>query len=111
MQVQGLLIESMVILQINNRGKWFLLFPHYLADLCAKTDDIEKKHNLFNYVIYASLASDTVSAVQRLLRGEQKSEFVEFVSEYRKRTEAMYSRYPPWVKGKLRGLMASLHII
>ena len=58
-----------------------------------------------------SRASDTVSVVLRLLRGDQKAKFVEYVKEYRARAEAMRSDYPPWVAGKLRGLMASMNVL
>ena len=70
-----------------------------------------RRRVLFLYVIHTSLASDTVSAVRRLLRGDQKAKFVEYVKEYREWAEAMRSDYPPWVAGKLRGLMASMHVL
>ncbi|MDP6631337.1 MAG: hypothetical protein QGH42_04425 [Kiritimatiellia bacterium] len=111
MQVQGLLIESLSVLLVDNREKWFALLPHYIADLCENTEDEERRRVLFLYVVHTSLASDTVSAVRRLLRGEQKAKFVEFAKEYRDQAEAMRSDYPPWVAGKLRGLMASLHVV
>lgn len=56
-------------------------------------------------------ASDTVSAVRRLLRGSQKAKFVEMAREYRERVEAMWSQYPSWVQGRLRGLLANLYIV
>ena len=111
MQVQGLLIESLSVLLVGNRDKWFWLLPHYIADICEEEDDEERKHVLFLYVIHTSLASDTVSAVRRLLRGCQKEKFIEHIKEYRAHAEAMRSHYPPWVAGKLRGLMASMHVI
>ncbi len=110
-QVQGLLIEALSILQVVNREKWFSLLPHYIADLCEKSEDEERRRILFIYVLHTSLASDTVSAVRRLLRGDQKAKFVEFAKEYRDRVEAMRSDYPPWVAGKLRGLIANLHVV
>lgn len=111
MQVQELLIESLSVLLVDNREKWFAFLPHYIADMCEHTEDEERRRVLFLYVVHTSLASDTVSAVRRLLRGEQKAKFVEFAKEYRDRVEAMRSDYPPWVAGKLRGLMASLHVV
>jgi hypothetical protein len=36
---------------------------------------------------------------------------VEYVKEYRAQAEAMRSHYPSWVAGKLRGLMASMHVL
>jgi len=111
MQVQGLLIESLSVLLVGNREKWFWLFPHYIADICEDEEDKERKRVLFLYVIHTSLASDTVSAVRRLLRGNQKAKFIEHVKEYRAHVDAMYSHYPPWVAGKFRGLMASMHVV
>ena len=110
-QVQGLLIESLSMLLVNNQDKWFSHLPHYIAELCEKEENEERRRVLFLYVIHTSLASDTVSAVRRLLRGDQKAKFVEYVKEYRAQAEAMRSDYPPWVAGKLRGLMASMHVL
>jgi hypothetical protein len=109
-KVFGLMIESLSMLLVDNQDKWLSHLPHNIAELCEKEEDEERKRILFLYVIHTCLASDTVSAVRRLLRGDQKGEFVDFVKEYRARAEAMCSEYPPWVAGKLRGLMASMHV-
>lgn len=108
--VQALLIESLCILLIENGGQWYSYLPHFIADLCEKEQDEEHRRILFLYVIHTSLASDTVSAVRRLLRGEHKAKFMEYVKEYRNRVENIRYDYPPWVLGKLRGLMASMHV-
>jgi len=110
-RVLGLLIEAFSVLQASNQDKWFSIFPHFIADLCEKTDDPERRRYLFLYVVHASLASDTVSAVRRLLRGDQKTKFVEIVKEYRIRVERTWSQYPSWVQGRLRGLFANLHVV
>lgn len=82
----------------------------YPLGRCVSTEDEERRRVLFLYVIHISLASDTVSAVRRLLHGEQKAKCVEYVKEYRARADAMRSSYPPLVQGKLRGLLASRHV-
>jgi hypothetical protein len=109
--IQDQLIDSMNMLLVDNGGKWLSHIPHYIAELCEKEEDEERRRILFLYVIHTSLASDTVSAVRRLLRGSQKAKFVEYIKEYRAQVDAMDSNYPPWVAGKLRGLMASLHVL
>ncbi|MDP2883681.1 MAG: hypothetical protein Q8P51_01490 [Ignavibacteria bacterium] len=109
--VLGLLIEVFSILQVDNRDKWFSLLPHYIADLCEKTEDEERRRHLFFFLLYTSLASDTVSAVRRLLRGNHKAKYIELAKDYRDRVEAMRSEYPPWVAGKIRGLIANLHVV
>jgi len=87
------------------------LLPHYIAELCEKTDDEERRRHLFFYVLYTSLASDTVSAVRRLLRGDHKAKFLGLAKEYRDRVEATRSEYPPWVAGKIRSLIANLRVV
>jgi hypothetical protein len=109
--VLGLLVEAFITLLVANRGKWFSWLPHYIAELCERTDDEERRRHLFLYVLHTSLASGTVSAVRRLLRGENKDRFVSLVNEYREQVEAMRSECPPWVAGKLRGLMSNLRVV
>ena len=109
--VQELLIDSLIMLMVNNRGKWLSHLPHYIAELCEKEVDEERRSVLFIFVIHTSLASDSVSAVRRLLRGEKKAMFVECVKDFRARVEAIRPESPPWVAGKLRGLMASLYVV
>lgn len=108
--VLGLLIEAFIILQAACQDKWFVQFPHFIAELCEKAENDERRRQLFLYLIHASLASETVSAVRRLLRGSQKAKFVEMTKEYRKRVESMWAQYPPWVQGRLRGLLANLYV-
>jgi hypothetical protein len=110
-RVFGLLIEAFSVLQVQNQSKWFSLLPHYIAELCEKAESEERRRHLFLYVVHTSLASDTVSAVRRLLRGDQKAKFIQFATEYRERVEAMWSSYPPWVQGRLRALLASLRAV
>ena len=110
-RVLSFLIEAFSILQVDNRNKWFSLLPHYIAELCEKTDNEERRRHLFYYVLYTSLMSETVSAVVRLLRGNHKAKFIALAKEYRDQVEAMRSDYPPWVGGKIRGLIANLRIV
>lgn len=110
-QVLGLVIEAIIILQVYSRGKWFSHLPHYIAELCEKTEDDIRRRQLFLYVIHASLSSDTVSAVLRLLRGDQGVKYMAIAKAYRARVEAMRGQYPKWVEGKLRGLFGSIGIV
>lgn len=104
------LIASFSLLQVNNGDKWFYLFPHYIAELCEKTTDDERQRLLFLFVIHASLGADNVSAVRRLLRGDQKTKFIEQTEKYREGLKAMWPNYPPWVQGRLRSLFANLYV-
>ena len=107
----GLLVEASSLFMVDNRAKWAPLLPHYLAELCEKAENEDRRRHFFLYVVHTSLAADTVSAVRRLLRGDHKAKFVPFVEEYRERVNAMWPYYPAWVQGRLRGLLANLHVI
>lgn len=108
--ILGLLLESFCHLQITTQGKWHYELPHYIAEQCERTENDDRRKILFLYVIHTSLASDTTSAVRRLIRGSQKVKFSQFAKEYRDRVEAEWSHYPSWVQGRLRGLLASIRI-
>ena len=95
---------------VDNKDKWFSYLPHYIAELCENEEDEERRRALFLYVIHTSLASDTVSAVRRLIRGNQRAKFVDYVKDYRMRIEHLFSNYPLWVAAKLRGLLSSMHV-
>ncbi|NLD90743.1 MAG: hypothetical protein GX634_10455 [Lentisphaerae bacterium] len=110
-RVLGLIIEVIAIIQADNRGKWFSLLPHYIAELCEKTEDDNRRRQLFLYVIHTSLASNTVSAVLRLLRGGQNAKYIPLAKDYRERVEAMREKYPKWVEGKFRGFWGSLGLV
>lgn len=110
-QVQDFLLDSLSMLIIDDQKNWYSQLPHYIAELCEKEEDEERKRVLFFYVIHTSLASDTVSAIRRLLRGDQKAKFVKYVKEYRAQADTMRTKYPQWVSGKLRGQMASMYVL
>lgn len=105
----GLLVEAFSLFMIDNRAKWAPLLPHYLAELCEKTENEDHRRQLFLYVVHVSLASDTMSAVRRLLKGDQKTKFLPHVEECRERVKSLWPFYPPWVQGRLRGLLSSLN--
>ncbi len=105
------LMEAFSILQVYNQDKWFSVLPHYMAELCEETGDSERRQHLFRCVILTSLASDTVSAVRQLLRGNHKAMYVEMVKDYRQSVEAMWPHYPAWVQGRMRSLLANLYVV
>lgn len=110
-RVLGTLIEAFSILQVHDQDKWKFQLPHFLAEVCEKAEKIERQRQLFMYVLHTSLISDTVSAIRRLLSGSQRVKFMPFANEYRTFVENIWSHYPAWVQGRLRGLLASLRVV
>lgn len=106
--VLGILMEALTILQVQTQEKWSLLLSHYIAEVCEQTEDEDRCRQLFLFLLYSSLASDTVSAIRRLLKGDRKARFDKYSKEFRKYVESMWPCYPHWVQGRLRGLMECL---
>lgn len=106
--ILGVITESLIMLQVSSQSKLFYSLPHYFADVCEKAETDERRRLFFFCVVYTSLASDTVSAIHRLLRGHQKAKYVELAKEVREHFEGTQKQYPEWVTGKIRGLIASL---
>ena len=105
-----LFLKFQIVSVARPQATGFSYLPHFIAELCEEEEDEESRRNLFLYVIHTSPAADNVSAVCRLIRGGKKVKYVEYIKEYREHVESSLSGYPPWVAGKLRGLLASLHI-
>lgn len=110
-RVLGLVIEAFGIMQTSRQDLWFTRYPHYIAELCEQAEDVERRRQLFLYVIYASLTAESVSPIRRLLGGDHKQAFVEVIREYREHVEGHWAKYPQWVQSKMRGFLASLHIV
>jgi hypothetical protein len=108
--VLGLLFDAFLIFQVNEGGKWSYSLLHFMVQLCEAAESADRREVLFYGVIQASLAADSVSAIRRLLSGSEKSQFVELVANYRQSVETTWPRYPRWVQGRLRGLLASLRV-
>jgi hypothetical protein len=110
-RVLALLTEGFCLLGLQDRDKWLLSLPHYFAEICERiTEDEQRRRFMFLFVIQASLAADTVSAVQRLVLGEKKALYAPFAKEYYDRIKSTWSIYPAWVQGRLRGMLASLNV-
>lgn len=109
-ELQDILIDALSQVMIATRDKWSHYLPHYMAEICEHESDQKRRREFFLYVLHLCLASGTVSAAKRLLQSEHKSEYLDEVEKYRSQVEAMRSNYPPWVAGKLRGILASLYV-
>ncbi len=109
-KVLDIFLNVLTVLQVKSEGDWLSYLPHYLAEQCEIEDDEKKREKLFLYLIFMSYASDSISAIQRLLRGEQKAKYVSIVEKHRKSIEANCFQYAPWVSGKMRAMLAGLYI-
>lgn len=105
-----ILINAFNIIHMNNGDKYKLMLPFYLAEICERLDKGEQLRQMFFYVVHTSFSCDSYNAVDRLLRGEHRAKFVDYVKDVREILESFRDHYPPWARGKLRGLMAILKV-
>lgn len=107
----GLLINALLQIQVIWRNERPGQLPHILAataEEAARREDTTRRRLLFNWVMLSSMTIDTVSAVRRLLLGEQRHAFVEDVSNWNFFIEQARDWAPPWLAGRLRAYAAEL---
>jgi hypothetical protein len=107
----SMLMEILNRLMIQCKGDWSSELPHFVAEMTEQSNDDEKRSNLFYLVLHLCMASETTSAVRRLLRGNQKEQYLEQVRKYREVVVKEQNKYPAWVQAKIRGLLAELYVV
>jgi len=84
----NLLFEAWTEIQVHHGGRWVSHLPHYYAGACESvSEDPERQGLLFDFTVLSALASDTVSSVDRLLRGDKKQAFGQCALGWRQRLE------------------------
>jgi hypothetical protein len=106
----GFIVEALIFLQVKSQNDWVFHLPHYIADLCEKTEDDKTLNSLFCYMVQTCLASDNYSAIYKLLTSRNAWKYVKCTREYKLHLKNMQNNNPFWVKGKLRSLMAVMQI-
>ena len=103
--------DALLQIAVSDSGKWALNLPHFFAMACERcAPNRSRQRGLFACVIMACVASDTVSAVERLLKGPTRKELNEDVADWRKRLEALEVEASEWAGGKMRPVLAVLHV-
>lgn len=105
-----LIYDALNEIETRYQNKWAYNLPHYYALELEKTVDPEKKKHLFACVIHSSLCGNSVSAIQRLLKGENKHDYQEEVDHWRKRLGEIQKWAPELVKARIRPIFAALYI-
>ncbi len=90
-------------------GKWQAGLPHIYAQAAEDAiNDDEKVKFLFALTMFSSIHTHSVSAIERLLRGQARSKFIEH-GRWWKNILAQSSRTaPPWVSARIRALSAAI---
>ncbi len=111
LDVLGTVFNALAELQVQHEGKWVSEWPHFLVSACEEPcEDPERKKLLFAFVIASSVNTGTVSAIERLLSGKQRKQFLEEVPLWRKHFEDLWKDIPCWIRARFRGTMASIAV-
>jgi len=105
------LFEGLKEIQLRTKGKWDEQLPHLYATFCEELRDEEEKRKLsFAFIVISSLAANSVSAVDRLLKGKDRFDYQKDVEHWRRKIEYSIPLVPHWCRARLRAMLASLHV-
>lgn len=105
-----LIFDALNEIEARYQDKWAYNLPHYYVLELEKEAEPEKKRRLFGCVICSSLCGNTVSAIQRLLKGENRHGYKEEVDYWRKMLEETLKWAPELARARIRPILATLHI-
>jgi hypothetical protein len=107
-----LLFDAWAEILVQHGDKWRSHLPHYYALACeSAAGDPARQELLFACTVMSSLISDTVSSLDRLLRGKNKQKFVKSVSEWHTELKGWQAVATPWIAARIRAVLASLHVV
>lgn len=105
-----LIFDTLNEIECRYQDKWAYSLPHYYALELEKEKEPEKKKHLFGCVLRSSLCGNTVSAIQRIVKGENKHNYKEEIESWRKMLEEFHKRAPELVRSRIRPVLAALHL-
>lgn len=89
--------------------KWFASLPHIYAQACEENRGDEKRIELlFIFVVISSIHSYSVSALERLLRGDMRSDLLALAKEWRAQLQNLSREVSPWVAARIRAVIAAI---
>lgn len=104
-----LLRDALNEIETRYQDKWSYNLPHFYALECEKCEDEKRREDLFACTIYSSLCGNTISGIERLLKGENKYNYQDYIKHWRARLEDTHKWAPEWVKARIRPVLAVLH--
>lgn len=107
--VATLILEALAEFQTKAQDGLLYSLSSQLGTLAEQsTANLDEAQLLFSFTLFSSIQSDSVVALESLLRGEHKQVFAPFAREWRQILKSTAPSLPPWVAGRVRGVLASL---
>lgn len=108
--VYEFLFDTFLAIHVHNDDKWRSELPHIFALTCDKAQPGESQNMLFAFVVASAISIGNVSALERLLKGSTREKYREQVEHWRNQLAYLMPDAPGWVAGRMRAVMASLHV-
>jgi hypothetical protein len=104
--------DAVNTLQLKDGDLWTCTVPHLFA-LAAEAahEDRDRQKLLFLFTILSSIRGSTTSAIERLMCGEKKGDFVNDVKFCREQFGKIMQISPPWAAARIRPALASLSLV
>jgi hypothetical protein len=100
-----------ILIQLHNQvtDRWSIDVPHFFASaLLSGSSDTERRRLLFAVTIICCIATETTSALSRILSSEHRSDFEDDISTWIKRIESPMNYGLPWFQSRLRPALVVL---
>lgn len=92
----------------NHESRMYL--PHFFAVASEETEVEERQTHLFACTVVASLATDSTSAVRRVLTGKHRRKYGEAVEYWNTHLSQLTPHAPAWIAARMRCMRAALFI-
>ena len=103
--------DAMCELLTHNPGRWKVRFPHMLAETLEQDCEAgPDRDTVFGLLILSCVATETTSALERVLHGHAAVHLRDQVDFWRSRFLDLMPACPEWVKGRLRATLVVLHV-
>jgi hypothetical protein len=103
-----LLSEALSEFQSQHGGEWTSHLPQMYAAAAEEAPSGERETTLFALVLFLSIQTGTVGAIERLMCGGKRAAFADYCARWKDRFVNALPALLPWPAGKVRSALPSL---
>ena len=93
----------------RSKEVWPGELAHLFCRACLEfNDDEERRETMFMYMLVASAQAYSASAIERLLSGDTRAEFLDVARHWKARLRSALAGGPPWVAARVRSILGAL---
>ena len=109
LETTATLCDLLIEAQARASDDWRTHLPHFFAMACeTSSGEPERQQLLFAFVVLSSVSTNTISALQRLLRGRQRHTLHEYIQIWTANLESLIETAEPWIAARMRPALGEL---